>query len=656
MQQARLSETQVRMSGLEHEIATLKSGVSTPKSDSAAGTSEVTALKSETSRLKTEFDAFCAAEPAGVQVPSKPAPVSPAAKPTGVQGLATNMTVVQATGEVVLTSDRRRVTAAFCSGAGSCAESSGFLVDCITMVDAGKGGRTKDLIVVLDAAIKSGSTASALSGIRVGLRKACAISVVGTAEGLATAAASNDVATVGLLLGPRDVNTVCFNERELPESLVRHTFNCSLLDVAVGSGSVEMTKYLLEFHRATPTRETLKQSLSTGNLELIKLMRERLPEGELRYRVDLLEAAAEFHQEEVLAWLLRDATVFDRELLGVFALERKLADSFVVALEDGFHPWRMRTREVSLKWRASRQLEFVSAPGGFSSGGGWWTSLFDATSALRGGGSETGHGPTLPKGALGVGSVVEFEWTKEVSQAQFGDAILVKSVVSPPAVTAIGDNACCDFPALESVVFPAGCTDFGKWAFARCKALKAVSLPVGCKATCHYAFAQCTSLATALIPAGCVTVSASCFSGDISLTGVRLPDGLTLVGTCAFSRCALREIALPDGCQVSRSAFYRCELLTKVTIGRGSISIGYGAFQGCGTLTTVTIGDGLASIGGYAFHDCSVLAAVALPQSVLSIGAYSFAACSSLLTIAVPKGCHLLYCAFYECRPRVTRF
>jgi hypothetical protein len=205
-------------SGLEHEVATLKSQVPTLKSESAAGTAEVTALKSETSQLKAEFDAFRAAELAGVQVPSKPvaAPVSPAAKPAGIEGLATTVTVVPTTGEIVLTSDRRRVLAASFSGAGSCAESSGFLADCITMVDTGKGGRMKVLIVVLEAAIESGSTCSALSGIRVGLRKACALPVDEAPEELATAAASNDIATVGRLLGPRDVNTVYFNERELP--------------------------------------------------------------------------------------------------------------------------------------------------------------------------------------------------------------------------------------------------------------------------------------------------------------------------------------------------------------------------------------------------------------------------------------------------------
>jgi hypothetical protein len=272
-----------------------------------------------------------------------------------------------------------------------------------------------------------------------------------------------------------------------------------------------MTKYLLEFHRARPTRETLKQSISTGNLELIKLMRERLPEAELRDRVDLLEVTAEFQQEEVLTWLLRDATVFERELLGVFALEWKLADSLEVASENGFHPWWMRTREGSLKWRASVGMKFVSAPEGFSVEGGWRTSVSGATSALQGLSRRTRGGQTLPNETLGVCSAVEFEWTKAMSQSQMGTASLVKSVVFPSGVITVGEDALRDFTALESVVFPAGCVDIGLVAFWGCTALKAISLPIGCKSTGSFAFAECTSLVSITMPIGCSTISLGCF-------------------------------------------------------------------------------------------------------------------------------------------------
>jgi hypothetical protein len=328
----------------------------------------------------------------------------------------------------------------------------------------------------------------------------------------------------------------------------------------------------------------------------------------------------------------------------------------MAALENGFHPWWNGTRDVSLKWRASAEMKFVSAPEGFSSEGGWWTSVSGVTSALGGLGGESSHGPGLPDGVLSVGSDVEFEWTRAKSQAQFGAANLVKSVVFPCAVTGIGEKALSQFGFLESVVFPAGCVDFGKWAFACCKALRAVSFPVGCKATGHYAFADCTSLVSAWIPAGCLTLSANCFSCSTSLTGVKFPDGLTSIGKFAFWRCALKEVELRVGCEIAEYAFRECKALKKVTIGRDCTSIGEWAFSDCEALTKVAIGDGLKLIGGYAFDCCSVLATVALPASVQSIGENSFGGCTSLATIAIPNACQLHCDTFWNCSPRVSWF
>jgi hypothetical protein len=197
---------------------------------------------------------------------------------------------------------------------------SDILAKCIVAVDADKGRCHHLLNSGVTSGIESATFASALSGFRFAWGTSGEVLVHDRVNDFAAAAASSDLATVGRLLGPRDVNTVCFSEEELPESLVRRPLECSLLDVAVGSGSVEMTKYLFEFHGARATRETLKQSISTGNLGMFRMVRERLPEGELRDRVDLMEVAAEFHQDEVLAWLLRDATVFERELLQTLAL------------------------------------------------------------------------------------------------------------------------------------------------------------------------------------------------------------------------------------------------------------------------------------------------------------------------------------------------
>jgi hypothetical protein len=263
---------------------------------------------------------------------------------------------------------------------------------------------------------------------------------------------------------------------------------------------VELTKCLLEFHSAAPTREAVQTAISTGSFELVKLMLERLREAEFRDRVDLLEVAAEFHQPEVLTWLFRGASVFERELFGVFALERKLADSLVVAFESGLRPWWSRARVVSLKWRASSRVDFIPVPDGFSSEGGWWTVVSGVTSALPALGCED-TGRVLPRDGVTTGTAVTRanvagEWTLVMSRVHLGKRagvnFTVKSVVFPVGVTAIGGKALYQFRVLESVVLPASCKVFENYAFVWCASLKAVSLPVGCEATGDHAFFRCT--------------------------------------------------------------------------------------------------------------------------------------------------------------------
>jgi hypothetical protein len=466
--------------------------------------------------------------------------------------------------------------------------------------------------------------------------KVGALSVGQTQDDLAEAAAVNDIATVGRLLGMRDVNATYFNDGELQQSLVRRPFECSLLDVSVGSGSVELTKCLFEFHGAKSTREILRQSIATGSLELIKLMRERLPEEELRGRVDLMEVAAEFHQLEVLAWLFRDAGGFAREPMGVFALERKLADSLVVAFESGFSPWWSGTREAASKWRASAKVELVPAPDGFSGEGGWWTSESGIVWALPLGG-EAGLGWAQRKllsgpGIDGASSDLGSAWTKALSQGLRGKESAATSIVLPSGVTAIGDGALKDFEALEMVVLPASCTVFGKSAFAYCASLEAVSLPAGCRATGICAFLECRSLSSVTIPVGCRMISDGSFSWCKSLTRVQIPKGCRVVGMGAFAGSSIKHVVTPEGCEIGSHAFMWCRSLAAVTICAGCTTIGVWTFCGCTALASMTLPSTLKSIGEWAFGDCPALA-----------------------TIAMPKGCHVHTDAFKASATHVVK-
>jgi hypothetical protein len=387
-------------------------------------------------------------------------------------------------------------------------------------------------------------------------------------------------------------------------------------------------------------------AISTGSSELIKMMRERLPEDEFRDRVDLMEEAAEFHQHEVLEWLYRDAPIFERELLAVFVLEGKRADSLAIAFENGFRPWWYRAREVSLKWRVSAKLEFATAPEGFWSQGGWWTDASGATSPVPALGVSTDgeeirvqSEPT--SGMLGSGSGSKGEWATAMSQTLLGRQSEVRSVVFPLGVIAIEDDALNGFEVLEWVVFPASCTRFGARSFARCKSLKAISLPAGCKATGDYAFGGCRSLASVVFPVGCVTINCGCFRGCTSLASVKIPDGCTLVDGWAFQHSSLKEIVIPTECEIGEFAFWGCRALTTVTIGEGCVTIDPAAFSYCDALAKVTIGAGCTTIEDSAFWACTNLSSVTLPSTVKSIGALGFGRCQALATIRVPKGCRL---------------
>ena len=79
-------------------------------------------------------------------------------------------------------------------------------------------------------------------------------------------------------------------------------------------------------------------------------------------------------------------------------------------------------------------------------------------------------------------------------------------------------------------------------------------------------------------------------------------------------------------------------IIEKVIIEKGVISVGSYAFDGCSSLTSITIPEGVTSIEDGAFEECSSLTNMIIPEGVTSIGYYAFNRCSSLTNITIPEG------------------
>ena len=149
------------------------------------------------------------------------------------------------------------------------------------------GAWTSSLPARREAAGEAAATGSALGGLSRAWRAARGLVLEQPHRNLLAEASVRDgISELGRLVGPRDVNQIVVQNP--PEVVLRRTKECLLLDAAVGAGALQVTKCLLEFHNAKPTRETLKMAISSGSLELIRLMRERLP-IKPESRLDLLE-------------------------------------------------------------------------------------------------------------------------------------------------------------------------------------------------------------------------------------------------------------------------------------------------------------------------------------------------------------------------------
>ena len=99
----------------------------------------------------------------------------------------------------------------------------------------------------------------------------------------------------------------------------------------------------------------------------------------------------------------------------------------------------------------------------------------------------------------------------------------------------------------------------------------------------------------------------------------------------------IKEVVIEDGVKnIGNQAFYYCEELTGVTIGKDVTSIGTRAFNNCNQLTGLILPGSLISIGSYAFFQCRHLSSVTIPEGVTLIDSYAFSFCSRLTEITVP--------------------
>ena len=271
----------------------------------------------------------------------------------------------------------------------------------------------------------------------------------------------------------------------------------------------------------------------------------------------------------------------------------------------------------------------------------------------------------------------------------FSGCTALKEIAIPEGVTSIGNGAFRDCKALTELALPQGLKKIGSNAFIGCKSLTYIEIPDGVETVEHFIAESTIQLRCDLGSSAAVAVSRSndgfysddlylryTFDGDGVQNGLTLmkyvgassevivPDGVTKLQYSTFSECRqlltrvvlpngllsipesllnnctnLKEVVIPESVTtIENHAFFGCASLEKINLPAGLTEISNSLLGGCTALSEITIPDGVTAIGDSAFQKCASLTEIVLPQGLKRIDGYVFLGCTGLSYIDIPDG------------------
>ena len=217
---------------------------------------------------------------------------------------------------------------------------------------------------------------------------------------------------------------------------------------------------------------------------------------------------------------------------------------------------------------------------------------------------------------------------------------MLRSVILPKKVQAIGFDTFLMCSQLTSVTLPSDLTTIWGDAFAGCTSLHSMQFPSSLTSICACAFQDCTSLVSLQFPSGLTSIEHNAFYGCTGLTSLQFPSNLTSIGASAFAGCkGLTSLQFPSGLTfIGGAAFEDCTSLVSLQLPSGLTSIGSAAFENCTSLVSLQLPSGLTSIGSAAFAYCSGLTTLQFPSGLTSIGVRAFQNCTGLTSLELPSG------------------
>ncbi|MBR6795767.1 MAG: leucine-rich repeat protein, partial [Clostridia bacterium] len=126
--------------------------------------------------------------------------------------------------------------------------------------------------------------------------------------------------------------------------------------------------------------------------------------------------------------------------------------------------------------------------------------------------------------------------------------------------------------------------------------------------------------------------------GVLTISGKGDMKDYEFVDSSPWSFSKVKKLIIKEGVtSIGKRAFYKCTMLSSVSLPDSLISIGSGAFSWCEKLTNVSLPDSLISIKTEAFDRCESLTSITLPKNVKNVERGAFDSCEDLESILVDE-------------------
>lgn len=178
-----------------------------------------------------------------------------------------------------------------------------------------------------------------------------------------------------------------------------------------------------------------------------------------------------------------------------------------------------------------------------------------------------------------------------IGDKAFQNKETLETLVIPDTYRKIENGAFWGCKNLLGVMMDDGLETIGKSAFYKNQKLEVVVFPKTLKKIDAVAFEQNTAIEQlqGLEKSRLEEIGAMAFAGCENLEEVKLPKTVRTIGWGAFRDCkSIRDLGIPDGCDLSQAAFQNCSNLTTIVFD-GDCVVGPDAFQGCDNLEQISV-------------------------------------------------------------------